>query len=87
MIAFPEMLVSAAAKAGIPVPPDVRNFDDKDFPLFHLFCSAQLGNPMPSMGCHWENAHVIASVPADKVHTITFAQLEKMGFQIGLPIP
>lgn len=86
MLAFAGMLTSAAEKAGIKVPEDADNFDQELFPHFHLFCAAQLGQPMPYMGCHWENAFVIARIPADKIKTVTWKELEADGFQVGYPI-
>jgi hypothetical protein len=83
MIALPQMLTKAAKDAGIAVPPDPDNFNEKKFPYFNLFCCAQLGQPQPRMGCHFENAHVIAKLPKSKLKTITFKQLQKRGFQIG----
>ena len=42
MLAFPEMLVSAAKQAGIKTPKDPDNFDRNQFPHFAVFCTAQL---------------------------------------------
>lgn len=86
MIALPEMLLKPAQEAGIKVPSedaDFDNFNVEEYPHFHLFCCAQLGQPMPTPTAHWENAKVIALIPADKVKAITFGELQTMGFQIG----
>lgn len=83
MIAFPAMLVLAAEKAGIDTPKNPEEYDPQEYPLWHLFCNAQLGQPMPYAGCHWDNAHIIAQIPLDKLKTITFEELKELGFQIG----
>lgn len=71
MIAFPKMLVQAAEKAGMKVPPDADNFDPEDFPHFHVFCVLQLARSVAYHGEHWHNAEVIAKVPVDRLKTMT----------------
>lgn len=58
MLVFPGMLVSAAERGGMPIPPDPEDFVDKDFPHFAVFCNAQLGRPMGPTD-HWANAKVV----------------------------
>ena len=87
MIAFPDMLISAAEKAGIKVPPNTDLYDAHEYPHFSVFCNAQLGKPMPYMGCHWDNAYVIAKIPIDKIKLLNMQELIYLGFQIGQPIP
>lgn len=87
MMVFPGMLVSAAERAGIKVPEDPDNdYDPMEFPHFHLFCCAQLGQSMPYAGVHWDNAKVIASIPEEKIMEVTYEDLKDWGFQIGFPI-
>ncbi len=83
MIAFPSMLASAAAEAGMKVPEDPDAFDPEEFPHFAVFCKAQLGAPMPSPDSHWENAKVVAAIPADKIMSVTMAELRATGFAVG----
>lgn len=84
MIAYPHMLVPAAEKAGIVCPPDPENYVADEFPHFHFFCCAQLGQPMPSPGCHWENAEVVRKIANEaELKSITLEQLIERGFQIG----
>lgn len=83
MLAFPEMIVDAANQAGIKVPPNINNYNAKEYVKWHIFCATQLGSPMPSPGCHYENAKVIAELTEEEAKTITFPQLEEKGFQIG----
>ena len=87
MIAFPEMLVAPAEEAGMKVPPDADEFDPKKYPHFAVFCTAQLGAPMPSWTSHWSNAKVVAAISAKKLKTLTFRQLWDMGFEVGYPMP
>lgn len=95
MIALPIGLVGPAHEAGIAVPDDPMQFDyDKASPeeqskyvRWVLFCSAQLGQPMPSPSSHWENAKIIAQIPEDELMTITSEGLERLGFQIGYSKP
>lgn len=84
MIAFHHMLVPAAQEAGIVCPPDPDNFVADEFPHFNFFCCAQLGQPMPSAGCHWENAKVVAGIATEaELKSLTMEQLIERGFQIG----
>lgn len=80
MIAFSDILIEPARKAGIKVPEDVKNFEIEDYKHFHLFCCAQLGQTIPNLTCYWDNAIVIARVPEEKIKTITFKELTEMGF-------
>lgn len=80
MMAFPGMIVSAAEKAGMPVPPNPDDFDPNDFPHFQVFCYAQLGRGMKP-GEHWSNAEVIAGIPDDEIRSVTFADLIDRGLE------
>lgn len=80
MIAFAAMLVSPAEKAGIKVPPDVETYDANEFPYWHVFTSMQLGTAMPTPSAHWDNAHVIAAVPVERIRKVTAADLLASGF-------
>lgn len=68
MFAFPGMLVPAAEKAGMKVPPDADNYEPNEFPHFAVFCILQLGRRMV-MGEHWENAKIIAAMSEEEVKT------------------
>lgn len=81
MLIFPGLLVDASREAGIDVPEDLENFDSEKFMRFQVFCNAQLGRPMPSPGCHYENAKVIARLDEAELEQITMPALERLGFQ------
>lgn len=81
MLAFPSMLVGAAEKAGMAVPPDPDNFVDKQYPHFAVFCNTQLARPMSDPSEHWHNAEVIASVPEDEIMRVTLLNLVKRGLR------
>ena len=83
MIAFPGILAAAAEQAGMKVPPDAENFKPADYPHFHVFCTVQLGAPMPRPDAHWENAKLIASLGPRKIKTVTYQQLLDMGLLVG----
>ena len=87
MLAFPEMLVDPAVKAGIKVPEDIEKYNPKDFPHWEVFCNAQLGVAMPTPYCQWENAQVIATIPENEIMKVTHQDLLNLGFQVGFPIP
>lgn len=82
MIAFPFMLFRPAEQAGMKTPTD-EEYDPNEFPHFHVFCSMQLGAPMPNPSSHWENAKVIAAIPSDQIKTVTPKDILALGFQIG----
>lgn len=81
MLAFPGMLINPAKQAGMKVPEDADNFDPNEFPHFKAFCNIQLGQPMPSPTSHWENAKIVASIPQEKIFTITIGEMLNMGIQ------
>ena len=81
MIVIPSALVPAAEDAGIKVPENLEDFDSDKYPHWHVFMSAQLGVSMPSPGCHFENAKIIAALSDKEVLTITMKQLRAKGFQ------
>lgn len=87
MIAFPGMLIPAAQRAGMKVPPDSENYDANEFPHFMVYCRMQLGAPMPTPDAHWDNAKIVAEVPEDQIRLITPALLVEAGFATGYPIP
>lgn len=85
MIAFPGMLVSACEAAGIAVPPETSSMaavekHSDEFPYFFVFCMTQLCRPI-RWGEHWENAHVIASIPREEITSVTLEQLIEKGFE------
>lgn len=84
MLAFPSMLVEPAIKAGMKVPEDSDNFDPNEYPHFQVFCLMQLGSAMPYPSVHWDNAFVIASIPEDKIKTITVLEIIALGFHAVL---
>lgn len=85
MIMFQSAIAEAARQAGMAVPPDEQldsdesPFDPEKYPHFHVYCNVQLGCPV-TWGNHWENAKIIAAVLVDKLRTMTYAELEGMGF-------
>ena len=87
MIAFPRLLCKPALRAGILVPKNQDNYDPDDYPHWHLFLTAQLGQPMPCWNVQWDNAKVVAGLTIEQVKTVTLIGLKRRGFQIGLPIP
>lgn len=70
MLAFPSMLVPAAEKAGMAVPPEPNSFSKHDFPHFAVFCALQLGRRMNDFTEHWDNARIIAAIPVDQLKTM-----------------
>jgi hypothetical protein len=83
MMAFPGMIVGAAEDAGIKVPPDLENYETKDFPHWCVFTLMQLGTPMPYPACHYDNAKVIAKINDEDIVKISAVELIALGFQIG----
>lgn len=83
MIAFPGMLVACAEKAGMKVPPDPNDFSPEEYPHFNIFCTVQLGAPMPHFSAHWDNAVIVAAIADEQVKTITYGQLLEQGLAVG----
>lgn len=86
MLAFPGMLLAAASKAGMKLPPEDVDVDKvdldtlaPDYPHFFVFCMLQLGVPV-TWGNHWYNAELIADIPEDKLITMTASDFYAMGF-------
>lgn len=80
MIAFPSMLVQAAVLANISIPPYLDKYEMSEFPHWHTFCVMQLCRPTRYAGEHWDNAKIIASIPADKVLKTSLGELMELGF-------
>lgn len=80
MIGFPGMLIGPAEKAGISVPENEEDYDPDKFPHWHVYLSAQLGTGLPHPAAHWDNAHVVASFPEDRIRKVTAADLISAGF-------
>ena len=81
MMAFPSMLESAAKQAGMSVPPEPDDdFDIEKFPHFHVFCLLQPCRPI-QWGEHWENAKIIAAIPAKKLKTMTLEDFLAKGLR------
>lgn len=87
MKALPEMIAPAAREAGIKLPPDLENFDPKEYPHWKVFSAMQLGQPMPYPSVDWDNAKVVAKLTEEEAKTVTPEQLMAAGFQIGFSIP
>lgn len=80
MMCFPSMLLEAATRAGMKVPDDPDNFNEKEFPHFHLYCITQLNRKI-RWGEHWENAIVITNVPEVDLDKITLGELRAKVFE------
>lgn len=87
MLAFASMLVKPAKHAGINVPADPEDYNPDEFPHWHLFLLVQLGAPMPNMDSHWHNARIIATLPSERIRTITGGELMDMGIEFGPRVP
>ena len=88
MLAFTEMLVPPAVKAGMKAPnPETMNgyegWSSEDYPHFYCFCQLQLGRSMLSFDEHWHNAEVIAAIPDDKIRTMTLVDFIAAGLQFS----
>ena len=92
MLAFLGMLAGPMAEAGIRVPPDFAEKMDfyeiylpnlrEEYPHLFVYAIAQLGAALPSPTSHWTNAKIIASIPDDKIRSITMGELLDMGWEI-----
>ncbi len=81
MIVFPGMLVPAAEKAGMLVPPDPDDFSGERYPHFQVFCNAQLCRPI-THGEQWENAEIIAKFTGEEIIKATLEDLIAKGFHV-----
>ena len=86
MIAFPFLLIEPAVKAGIKVPENDDAVDKLDqlretHPHWFVYCTLQLGNPMPSPDSHWNNAEVIAKLSDEEIKKVTVEDLIQLGFE------
>lgn len=87
MIAFPDILATMAEQAGMKVPENVEEYDKAEYPHFHVYCTLQIGAPMPHTDSHWTNARIIAGLTEEQVKTYDFNDFVKAGLEIGRPIP
>lgn len=81
MIIFPSLLVAAAEKAGMKIPPDpYENYDRDEFPHFYVYCALQLGRAI-RWGEHWDNAKVIAAIDSEKLKKMTLDDFIAAGLE------
>lgn len=81
MIAHPSLLAVAAREAGIKLPEDIdADFESDEYPHWFVFLSVQTGLRMPSPGCHFENAKIVAAIPEDEIRLVTISMLRDLGF-------
>lgn len=83
MLAFPDMLIDAAYKAGIAIPENINNYDRNEFPHFYVFCYLQLGRPVRYHGEHWDNAKVIANIPVERLKVMTLEEFINEGLSFA----
>jgi hypothetical protein len=83
MIAFPEMLIGAAEKAGIKVPPNPDEFERDDYMHFFVFSTVQIGAAMPYPGAPLDNAKMIAQISDEEIGQITYQELLDRGLAVG----
>jgi hypothetical protein len=91
MICIPEMLAQVASEAGIKVPEHMlrrgldepRGWNPKEYPHWSVYCNMQLGAPMPTPGCHFENAKIVAAIPDAEIGSLTYDAVIARGFQVG----
>jgi hypothetical protein len=81
MMILESMLIDAAGKAGMKVPPDADEFDAAEFPHFRVFCNLQLCRPMKMDGEHFRNAEVIAQIPEERIKTMKLADFLAEGLE------
>lgn len=83
-----DALVRPAQEAGISVPLDEDGklldvYDAAAFPHWAVYSQAQIGQPMPDPTAHWDNAKVVAKIPAAELGCLTWGDLVKKGFRVG----
>ena len=86
MLVFPGMIAEAAKIAGMAVPEspdDEDSWTAKEFPHFMAFCNLQLARPMNSPSEHWENAHIIAPIPVEKLKRMTLQDFLALGLRFA----
>lgn len=81
MIMQAHLLVLAAEKAGMKVPPDTNDYKREEYPHFWLFEVLQLGRLMPTQWSHYTNAKIIAALPATQVLSTPAKELQLKGFR------
>jgi hypothetical protein len=87
MLAYADMLIPAAKEAGMKVPYDPDSYDKEEYPHFFVYAAIQLGQALPYPSAHWDNAHVIAAIPVEKLKLMTMQDFYDAGFEAGFPIP
>lgn len=86
MLAFESLIVGAAEKAKMKVPPTEqidKQWDTSEYPHFKVFCTIQLGRAMSNFTQHWTNAKLIAEIPDDRIRLITLEDLEALGVELA----
>lgn len=84
MIINSALLIDPALKAGIKVPDDITTYDPEEYPHWDIYCVVQLELNSNS---NFTNAKIIAKISEDKLKTLTWKELLKLGFEVNIPIP
>lgn len=82
MILSPTQLVYCSIDAGIKVPKNLWLFEKVEYKYFYFFNNVQVGTPLAFPTCYCHNAHIISSIPEDKVAKTTWTELINYGFII-----
>lgn len=69
------------ALGGISVPDDVEaKYNPEMYPHWHVYLCMQIGAPMPHPRAHWDNAKIIAGIPAERLKMMSYADIIEAGF-------
>lgn len=76
-------LAQTALNSGIPIPPDIEDYNAEEYPHFFLFIHAQLCRTLPKdcPSAHWDNARLIAGIPTARIGQTSIADLEALGLK------
>lgn len=79
---YPEMFRSHINGSKLKQPKNYESFDQEKYPHFDVFIKSHLGNVFDTADLK-NNANIIASIPDEKIKTVTYRDLINMGVRFA----
>lgn len=79
---FPEMFYNHIKDSKLKMPEDFENYNPEEYPHFHVFMLAHLGQPI-DIAVLEDNANIIAEISEENIKSVSFNDLLEMGVVFG----
>ena len=83
MFMFPGMFYNHIKDSKLKMPSDFENYNPEEYPHFHVFMLAHLGQPIDIPELE-NNANIIAEIPEEDIKSVTIDDLMEKGVVFGI---